>query len=461
MTGRVLIADAVPTSRIILKVKLAPSRYEIGQAEDVSSLLNLARETLPDLIIMDQNLPGGGIEATHAALSADPDLSGIPVISVIPIDRRQDRLAGLKAGADEVMAKPHDEVALLTLVRNLIRTRVTYSELIRKQMIAREFGFAEKPDVFARQARIVLVPPNREAGFGWRVGLVGKLKDKITVLSKIEALDNATLGSPADVFVISAQLDEGGDGLHLVSELRSHKATRHAVIVVHNPSCDKQLTGLALDMGANAVLCGEFDGEELAARLRHLTPLKLKTDTLRQTLDQQLSMAMTDPLTGLYNRRYAQSYLARIAKGAHSQGQSFSLMVLDLDRFKRVNDQFGHAVGDEVLVEVARRLKANLREVDLLARLGGEEFLVAMPETDRDGAARVAERLRQVIGEQPFISSTRGVSVSITMSIGVYIAENKGEKREGVDQMIDRADRALYVSKADGRNQITFVRTAA
>ena len=461
MAGRVLIADNVATNRIILKVKLAVSHYQVIQAEDVEGLLAAAHGARPDVIIVDLDLPGGGLKAISAGLKADPELASIPIIALAALEERSARLAGLRDGADEVLAKPLDEQALLALIRNLIRTRATFCELRRKQTIAREFGFAETRAGFARPARIALVPKTREAGFGWRAGLVGKCSGKISVLDRAQVLEHTGPGQTPDAFVISAELDDFQAGLRLISELRSRDATRHAVIMVHDPKGDGALNAMALDMGANAVLTGAFDAEALAIRLDRLLRTKLESDQLRAALDQQLSLAMTDPLTGLYNRRYAQSYLSRIQARARRKGQPFTLMILDLDRFKRVNDKYGHAVGDEVLVEVARRLRVNLREVDLVARFGGEEFLIVLPDTGRAEAARAAERLRRIVSNMPVHSRSRGANIPVTLSIGVVVsAENAGQSLQ-IDQIIDRADRALYASKADGRNQITFVRTAA
>ncbi len=461
MAGRILIADNVATNRIILKVKLAASRYDVVQASNVEGLLVAARQSLPDLIIADINLPGGGIGAIRIGLQEERELANIPIIAIAPLEERQVRLAGLRAGADEVLAKPLDEIALLALTRNLIRARAGFNELRAKQNVAREFGFAEAAQDFERAARLSLVPGSREAGFGWRAGLIGKINARIEVQSRAEVLDNSGAKEAADVFVISADLTGERDGLRMISELRSREATRHALIVLHDPSADASLTTMALDLGANAVLSGAFDAEALTLRIRRLLEQKLEADAMRQALDQQLSMAMVDPLTGLYNRRYAQSYLERMHKRAHRKGLPFTLMLLDLDRFKQVNDHHGHIAGDEVLIEVARRLRANLREVDLLARFGGEEFLVVLPDTGRAEAAHTAERLRRVIGERPIRAPSRQRDIAITLSIGVVVSDENGVTNAGISQLIDRADRALYASKSEGRNQITFVRAAA
>ncbi len=461
MAGRILIADNVATNRIILKVKLAAARYDVVQASSVEGLLKGARDSLPDLILTDIDLPGGGIKAICAGLAADQELAGVPVIAIAPVEERKMRLAGLRAGADEVLAKPLDEIALLALTRNLIRARAGFNELRHKQNIAREFGFAEATARFTRPPRLTLIPGSREAGFGWRAGLVGKIEAQIAVQSRTEALDRIDAGEVADAFVISANLSGENDGLRLISELRSRNATKHALILLHDAGADATLTTMALDLGANAVLSGAFDAEALSLRLRRLVAQKQQADALRQALDKQLSMAMTDPLTGLYNRRYAHSYIARMLKRARQKGQPFTLMLLDLDRFKRVNDRHGHLAGDEVLVEVARRLRKNLREIDLLARFGGEEFLVVLPETGRAEAGHAAERLRRVIGERPIHAASRQTDIPVTLSIGVVVSDENGAAATQIDKLIDRADRALYASKSEGRNQITFVRTAA
>jgi len=468
MAGRVLVGDDVAINRIILKVKLSGSRYEVGQAGDVASLLRAARTSRPDLIIATQHLPGGGVAALCDGLRADPALRAVPVIAVLPSDHRRDRLAALSSGADEVLARPLDEVALLALVRNLIRSRSATGELLRKQTLARETGFGEAATGFARPARIALVAPSCEEAIIWRAGLSGPGQDagenlgdaQVDVYSKAGALDAMKAGQAADIYVISTNLQQEGDGLHLASELRSRSETRHAVMVLHNAPGDGKMATLALDMGADAVLNGPLNGAELAIRLRRLAAAKLEDDALRAALDRQLSLAMSDPLTGLHNRRYAQSTLAHIAREAHRRGQSFALMVLDLDRFKQVNDRHGHAVGDAVLIEVAARLKASLREVDLLARLGGEEFLVALPGAGHADAARAAERLRQVIGGYPIRAPSRCIDVMVTASIGVFVHQPDRANLQ-VNQMIDHADRALYAAKADGRNQINFVKNAA
>lgn len=161
-------------------------------------------------------------------------------------------------------------------------------------------------------------------------------------------------------------------------------------------------------------------------------------------------MALIDPLTGLYNRRYAEPQLAQIARRADVTGRRFAVMMVDLDRFKSVNDTYGHAAGDEVLIETARRIRGALRGADLVARLGGEEFMIAMPDTDQAEAQAAAERVRTVIDEMPF-HTKRGGPIHITTSIGLTMNTHRD-----VQTLLEMADAALYHAKARGRNQVTI-----
>ena len=136
-------------------------------------------------------------------------------------------------------------------------------------------------------------------------------------------------------------------------------------------------------------------------------------------------------------------------------------MVVDLDRFKQVNDQHGHAAGDQVLVEVAHRLTANLRDSDLLARIGGEEFLVVLPESSMTDARRVAERLCEAVEERPIQLHSSAEALTVTVSIGVAVSSGRIKGAGAINAVVEQADLALLESKGAGRNQVTFRLSAA
>ena len=160
-----------------------------------------------------------------------------------------------------------------------------------------------------------------------------------------------------------------------------------------------------------------------------------------------------DSLTGLLNRRAIEQLLSREAQRLQRFNEHFSLLMVDIDHFKRINDRLGHAAGDAVLCAVAQTLQAHAREVDRVARFGGEEFCVLLPHTLHDGALQAAERLREAINQVSIPWNDEVISV--TISTGLATADNP---EESLDAIIQRADQALYQAKADGRNRVVAAR---
>jgi two-component system cell cycle response regulator len=162
-----------------------------------------------------------------------------------------------------------------------------------------------------------------------------------------------------------------------------------------------------------------------------------------------MELAIVDPLTKLHNRRFLHSQLQSLLSDDTARGAAVSLLVLDLDHFKLINDQHGHDVGDEVLRECAERLRQAVRGIDIVARFGGEEFVVAMPDTEPFAAQRVAERIRHSIDTKPFFVANGSKSLRVTASIGVATASPT--LRSG-DALFKIADKAMYEAKGAGRN---------
>ncbi len=462
MTGRILIADEVSTNRIILKVKLSAASYGVTQAGTGTAVLDALTDDLPDLIILDIDLPDIDGITLCRKIRNNPATTDIPVIIVSARTDTDTRLAALRAGAEEFLPKPLDEMVLLARVRNLIRSRALSEELKLREGTATRLGFAEAALPFARAERIMLVAKRPDIALGWRRSIEANISADIEVVpyeQLLDAIGHSQRGP--DLLMIPASLKSGASGLILLAELRSRAQTRHSAIVVVHDDADLYSTIAALDMGADDVLAASCGGTEMALRLRRQLDRKADADRLRATVEDGLKLAMVDPLTGLFNRRYALPQLARIAARAATEGRPFAVMVLDIDRFKTVNDRHGHFAGDAVLREVARRIKDNLRSVDLVARVGGEEFLVAMPDTDLAAAQVAAERLRAVIGQTCVDLPGRADPLQVTLSIGVAIGGLPDRSSDTVDTLVDCADQALLWSKSKGRNQVRFGPTAA
>lgn len=461
MGGKILIADDVATNRIVLKVKLAAAYYETLQAASGLETIALARTERPDLILLDVEMPDlSGIEVCRR-LKADPATSDIPVVMVTAFRDMERKMAALEAGADEVFWKPLDEVVLLARLRSILRARETAQELWLRQSTYRDLGFAEPAEGFAPRALVALVSGDHATRDGWARELQPYLCDRIVAMEPDLALADHGPGPAPDVFVVSTDLAVPGGGLRLMSELRSRAATRHAAICVVLPAGARELAAMALDLGASDLIEAEADPAEMALRIRIQIGRKRQADRLRDSLEDRLRLAMIDPLTGLHNRRYALAHLGRVCERSAASGRSFAVMILDLDRFKAINDTHGHAAGDAVLAEVAARLARHLRPVDLVARIGGEEFLVVLPDMGLTDACAAAERLRRAMADRPVALPHGGGAITVTASIGLALGNAPAATGAGVEALLHGADMALLVAKQDGRNQVTIGQSAA
>ena len=198
----------------------------------------------------------------------------------------------------------------------------------------------------------------------------------------------------------------------------------------------------------NDLLLRPIESEEIQARVCSQLRRKFFTDSLRDNFNENLEMVISDPLTGLGNRRYFDRQIESLFELLENEGEAFSIMVFDIDHFKRVNDILGHDMGDIILQEISARLVSNMRAIDIVSRYGGEEFIIAMPRTNGKEALLAADRIRRLVGGTPVF--VEGQAHIITTSAGV--AEVKiGEKLRDV---FKRADAALYRAKHLGRNKV-------
>lgn len=463
MTGRILVVDDVATNRIVMKVKLAAACYTVEQAENGAAALAAARDKKPDLILLDVMMPDmSGVEVCRA-LKADPATADIPVVLITALADRNAKMEGLEAGADDFLTKPVEEVTLLARVRSLLRARDHVRDLRGQDDTVSAYGFAESAAGFegkaARPGNIALVAPGPKGAVLWKSAIDDRLGAHVRIIPRETALSEtmSEQDDAPDLFVISVDLGQRNEGLRLLSDLRSRPGTRHAATIMILPEGDSERAAIALDLGASDVLHDPFDSKELAIRISAQLDRKRRSDRMRAGVRAGLEAAIIDPLTGLYNRRYALHRMEQILSGSAVEPDSgTAVMMIDLDFFKTVNDTYGHAAGDMVLQEVARRLGKQLRARDLLARIGGEEFLVVLSDTDPLRAADCAERLRSAIGDTGFDIGKGSLPLRVTASVGLALP---GVVAGAVspEMLIHQADMALYGAKSHGRDQVSQV----
>lgn len=477
MSARIVIVDRAATDRIMLRAMLARADYDVAVCADPEEAAAALRAGPVDIVLTDGMSVGSlaALVRAGAACGGPGTGPGWIVARVRQGDARA-RMAALQDGADDVIDRDAGEPLILaTIRRHLRQTNAALASVLGHEP-ADLLGFAEAQAPFGPAAATA---PSDDAAGGIAVVSARPMALPRAIRMLIErhpgpvevAATPGMVEGTAALYVV----DGGGyprdgvasEGLYrTVAELAVRAKAHHATTLVLVPAEAEHLGAMALDLGAEEQVAEDVAAEELSHRVRRLLRRKAMADRQRDRLQTTIAAAAVDPLTGLYNRRHAIARLEALASGARETGAAFAVMILDIDHFKAINDTHGHATGDRVLVEVARRLRENLRAIDLVARIGGEEFLVAMPETSVEQARGAAERLRGVIEGAPFdCARTAHPPFRVTLSIGVAVGP--GSRPETVtpgaliEELYERADVALYSAKTAGRNMVTVELSAA
>ncbi len=454
MTGVILVVDDVPANVKLLEAKLSNEYFDVITAKDGYECLEQARARKPDLILLDVMMPGmDGFECCRQ-MKQDADISHIPVVMVTALSEPSDRVQGLEAGADDFITKPINDTALFARVRSLVRIKVLIDELRLRDKSGSQMGmmgdkFGLNMDVSG--ARIMVVDDD--------IVQSRRIVDKLSASYRVDnfsdhlqALEKAKAETDFDLLVISQNLTEI-DGLRLATQFKAIESIRHVPIIMLVEEDQQNLMLKALDLGVNDYLSTPVDFNELTARVKTQIRRKKYQEALKSNYQESVSLAVTDGLTKLYNRHYLDTHLKNLLKQAADSGRPLSLLIMDMDHFKSVNDTYGHDCGDEVLRQLAALIVQTIRSADLAARYGGEEFVILMPETDASRGYEGAERIRKIVENTPFKITHDVGAISKTISIGLSWIE-PGDTPES---LLKRADNALYQSKHNGRNRTTPV----
>jgi two-component system, cell cycle response regulator len=452
MTARILVVDDTPANIRLLEAWLTAEYFDVRTASNGVDAIDICERGDCDLVLLDVMMPGmDGFEVCER-LKASPSTAHIPVVIVTALNQPADRLQGLEAGADDFLTKPLNEMALMARVRSLVRLKLLTDEMRTRAVLSRDVGLGDPA------AEAVT-----DTGLGGRILMVDdrpssyeRMVASLASQHVVEVEHNPQLAMMRipdgnyDLVIVSLSLDKF-DGLRLCSQIRSLERTRKLPLLIVADMDSEPRIIRGLEIGVNDYLVRPVDRNELLARTRTQVRRKRYVDSLGNAVQQSMEAAITDPLTGLNNRRYMQNHLTALTSDAVSRGAPFALMILDIDHFKRINDTHGHDAGDDVLKEFSTRLRKAIRGSDMACRSGGEEFVLLMPETERPIAATVAERIRRAVELKPFTISGGKQLISVTVSIGVTGFMNG---HTTADAMLKRADEALYRAKRDGRNRV-------
>src|SRR6185369_15445540 len=257
------------------------------------------------------------------------------------------------------------------------------------------------------------------------------------------------LSSPVDIILCDLEMPRI-DGFKFLSMLKSRPDLQDVPVIILTGMNDRELKIKGLEQGASDYITKPFDPEELVARVNVHLKIKHLQDDLKRSNELLLELSNTDHLTGLFNRRYLMEALDKEIHRSIRKGGNLSLLIMDIDHFKKVNDTYGHLQGDAVLQRVALNLQKELRSYDIAARYGGEEFIAVLPDATLKESIFVAERIRMSIHDIKFDGELSPLSITASLGVASFSAQNCNN----VDGFIKLADDALYLAKSKGRNRV-------
>lgn len=460
MQGTILVIDGAVTTRMMLKALLSAACFRVVQADSIGKAVKQGLAQRPDLILSAVRLGETSVIDAKAAFQRHGRLAEVPIIALGAADQADGptRLDLLGAGIDEVLPLPLDEVMLQARIRSLLR-RDGIAEALELDSQGLTLPARARPGVAEPTGAIAVVAQDMQISQKWKARLSTRIYHNFQA-HQLCAIQPLMAAPVPEVIVLELNPKGANAALRLLADLRARASTRDSVVIaVPNTDCPQtaqDLAAEALDRGAHDVLPAGFDSAELALRITAQLSHKRRADQLRSSLRDGLRAAMEDPMTGLKNRRFAAPFLDQLTQGnrdpsSETPAAPFAVLVADLDHFKSINDKYGHPAGDAVLIEAAKRLQNCLRRGDLLARVGGEEFMAVLPQITPDVAYDMAACLRLAINAQPFVIN--GTEIQVTISLGLTLG---GGKRgpNSAEALVAEADAALYSAKSQGRNRV-------
>lgn len=454
MSARILIVDDTPLNVKLLAAKLARDYYIVSMASNgVEALASIAKEP-PDIVLLDAMMPEMDGFETCQRIKSNPLTSHIPVVMITALSDVTDRVKGLEAGADDFLTKPINDIALMARVRSLLRLKSIMDEWRSRESTSHQLALQTNAEDSVTTGRSnggnILVLEDDPAERQTIEKILLTTSARVTFVASISEATELTQKEEFDLIFASTEL-RNEDGLMICPQLRTNEATRQLPILLLAHESEISRIAKGLDLGANDYLIRPLDTNEVLARTRTQLRQKRHYQKLRSNYEQNLSLALIDPLTGAFNRRYLEAHFPRLLARHTSNNKSMAILMIDVDHFKKVNDTYGHGAGDAVLKDVVSITIQALRPTDLVVRMGGEEFAVIMPETNLPMGTAIGERLRERI-EAHAVAINGTQNLSVTASIGV--ASIRPDNQENGHDVFERADAALYKAKQTGRNRV-------
>ncbi|ETO91140.1 MAG: response regulator [Candidatus Xenolissoclinum pacificiensis L6] len=453
MTARVLIVDDIATNLKLLEIKLRHEYYDVLSAPDGGTALDIAKKEQPDVILLDVMMPGiNGFEVCRILKNNYCTIS-IPVIMITALNDVEDRRKGLESGADDFITKPINDSMLYSRIRSLLLfkgiledLKGRYDQIIGTSNKSKEVALNNMINSIDHIDNMVIdILSEDMMNCAYLRFVLESISKSIDIKEDPYKFLAHISEHKVDLVILDGKVSKSKI-MKLCSQIRATEQTRFTPIIVMIED-DLESINNFLAIGVNDFIIIPIDPYETRSRVRTQLRQKRLQDIFRSSMDNTLLLSSLDSLTGIYNRRYLDLHLKNYFDGLKENTDinivSSALLMIDIDFFKDVNDQHGHLVGDELLRQMTNILNINLRETDILARFGGEEFIVFLYNAKPKYVHMIAERLVKVVANHVFKINNQ-LNLHKTISIGVYTIE---DNVYDANFALEKADQALYYAK--------------
>ena len=447
--SKILIVDDEPLNVKLLAAMISSDQYDTVCAYSGEEALEIVTDLPPDLILLDIMMPGlNGYELTRI-LKSDPERRDIPIVLVTAFGGTEFEIKGLEAGADEFLNKPVNKTELLARTKSLLRLR-QYKEQIKTRTCSMNSITCQNKDNEIVENEIdlpsiLIVEDNKIDAKLLQRYLQGEPYQIKFAKDGEEAISRAQQ-ERIDVILLDLILPNK-NGFEVCSYLKEMESTQNIQIVAITGLSDLDSKLKGIELGVDDYLIKPVNMHILRTRVKSLVKKKALLDNLCDRYEMAVNSAITDKLTGLYNRRYFDHFLDLEIKRSLRQKSHLALLMIDIDNFKKVNDTFGHLFGDKLLNKMGDLLKTETRDTDIVARYGGEEFAIVMSNTGLKEALQIAERIRQSI--QAYSFDIKNCSTTVSIGIAMYPLD-----ANSFNELIEKSDNSLYKAKHDGKNRV-------
>lgn len=486
-SARILIADDDPAILHTMTWVLKEHGYEVAAAQQGSAVFELLEERLPDLVLLDVMFPDTDGYQILERIKSDERWRDIPVMMISSLPPEEAAVRTLGLGAADFIKKPFRVKELLARIQAQLRMRAILRSAAESLRHTEEEVVRLREEAESRRKLVdILHDVTDDLSSDEIYHLLARRVARALELTHCSVIIKRDGDSPRVVATAFEQASIRDFALDLdrYPEIRAALESGSPVLVedvMTSPLYTDVRAGweregthvttrsvIALPFAIEATQAGvfflrravdeppltqenvEFADTVIKAAIGAIQRARLLETTMADNRRLEM-LAHTDPLTEVMNRRALTERLTAELERVRRYDSQVSLLLIDLDHFKRINDTFGHLVGDDVLMEVATLLQRAVRSVDVVARYGGEEFVIVLPETKQPGAVAFAERIRELVEGHPFTQPEGGPLV-LTASVGVASYPSPG--LETTEDLFAKADQALYRAKADGRNRV-------